>query len=69
MSIVRKLICRVAGHKYRTTHEFSSETWRVGCARCGGDWAMNDRLRILVAWEPEFDAFYAEHGETIKEHA
>lgn len=65
MKYLRKLLCRAVGHQYRATHEFSPETRRVGCARCGGDWAMNDRLRILVAWGPEFDAFYFSESSPV----
>ncbi len=52
-------VCRIAGHKYRVLQTFSLDTRRVGCNRCAGDWAMNDRLQVLVKWDSSFARIYS----------
>lgn len=67
MNLLSKLKCKIVGHSYIVRQRFSDHSRRVGCVRCGGDWAMNDDARVIVPWTPEFAAFYAEHGVRIAE--
>ena len=60
-----RLACWAIGHKYRLQQEFSPETRRVVCCRCAGDWAMNDRVNIIVPWNGEFAEFYERRGHVI----
>lgn len=65
MRLLRKLECKMRGHSYIVRQRFSEHSRRVGCVRCGGDWAMNDDVRVIVPWTPEFAAFYADQGHKI----
>jgi hypothetical protein len=65
MSLLLKLACAIVGHKMRTYQIFTSATRRIVCNRCGGDWAMNDRERIIVPWSDEFAELYGGRGHTI----
>lgn len=69
MKMMRRLKCRIAGHQYFTRQTLTAHSRRVGCKYCGGDWAMNDDVRVIVPWSAEFDKFYAEQGHIIKETA
>jgi predicted nucleic acid-binding Zn ribbon protein len=64
---MKRLICWVVGHRYRVKQVFSADSRRVCCDRCGGDWAMNDRVRVIVPWSAEFEQFYRENGHLLKE--
>lgn len=65
----KRLICWFTGHRYRVTQVFSEDTRRVGCDRCNGDWAMNDREHVIAPWSDEFTRFYIENGHLIADHA
>ena len=56
------LICLLFGHKWFVEKEFTPDTRKVGCHRCGKRWGMNDRLGILVQWDDELEDFYAIDG-------
>lgn len=60
-----RLVCWALGHQYRTQQEFSPETRRIVCGRCDGDWAMNDRVNIIVPWNGEFADFYENRGHKL----
>ncbi len=62
---MKRVICWIIGHNYRTRQVFSPESRRVCCPRCGGDWAMNDRVRVLVPWSGEFEQFYRDFGHLV----
>ena len=64
---MKRIICWVFGHKYHVVQVFSHESRRVCCLCCDGDWAMNDRVRVLVPWSDEFDRFYRENGHLLKD--
>lgn len=66
MNILNRLACAVLGHRIATHQVFTTETRRVICDCCGGDYAMNDRERILTPWNGEFAKFYEDMGHTIK---
>lgn len=68
MKLLRKLFCAISGHETRVHQAFTPETRRIVCDRCGGDWAMNDRERIVVPWSGEFAQFYEGMGHTIRPH-
>lgn len=67
MRFLARIACYVAGHQYRVTRYLTPHSRRVGCPRCGGDWAMNDDARVIVKWSPEFDAFYAEYAGLLSD--
>jgi hypothetical protein len=35
--------------------------------RCGGDWGMHDRVRMVIPWDEELQRIYREHGYEILE--
>jgi hypothetical protein len=35
--------------------------------RCGGDWGMHDRVRMVIPWDEELQRIYREHGYEIPE--
>lgn len=62
---MKLLLCWLLGHRYQTTQVFSAESRRVGCTSCNGDWAMNDRVGVLVPWSGELEQFYKEFGHLL----
>ena len=59
------VLCFVFGHKYRVVREFSYTSRKVGCARCGRKWGMNDETRSFVPWDGEFDKLYSEWPQAL----
>jgi hypothetical protein len=62
-----RLLCWLIGHQYRVSEVFTPDTRRVCCARCSGQWAMNDRVRVIVPWSDEFERFYRENKHILNE--
>jgi hypothetical protein len=50
-----KILCPALGHRLRVVQEFTPLVRRVKCVRCGGDWGMNDHLRMMIPWTPELE--------------
>ena len=66
MNKINRLICFIFGHKYFLAQELTSHSRRMCCRRCSMSFAMNDDVRSLVNWGPEFDRLYENHGIEIK---
>lgn len=68
MNYLKAIKCLLCGHNYRVVQRFSETVRRVKCDCCGGDWGMNDNVRILLAWDSELEEL---HGSTAtaKTHA
>lgn len=66
MRLLLKLKCWIVGHETRVHQAFSRDIRRVVCDCCGGDWAMNDRVRIITPWSGEFARFYEEQGHVLR---
>lgn len=62
LRILASLKCWAVGHNYVVHQVFSPATRRVKCPCCDGDWAMNDRERIIVPWNGEFEEFYKDQS-------
>lgn len=65
--LVRRILCVLIGHKYRVVQRFSPDVRRVKCDRCGSDWGMNDRVRVLVNWDEDLEEMHQRCGAKIKE--
>ena len=63
--MLRKLCCRLIGHRYRVVQEFSSHSRRVVCDHCGADWGMNDQTRTMIPWDEELAEIYRMFGHRI----
>ena len=60
--MLERLICAVAGHQYVVERVLNYGARKVGCTRCYRHWAMHDETRSFVAWDGEFEKFYAPGG-------
>ncbi len=56
------LICAVFGHKYIIERVMNYGARKVGCTRCGKQWAMHDSTHSFVPWDLEFETMYAPGG-------
>jgi|DEB0MinimDraft_3_1074331.scaffolds.fasta_scaffold08462_4 hypothetical protein len=66
MNYLKAIKCLLFGHKYRIVQQFSKTVRRIKCDCCGGDWGMNDRVRVIVKWDSELEEMHGESCE-IKE--
>lgn len=66
--MVRRLVCRFAGHKYRVLRRMNPGARKVGCARCGCAWGMHDDTRAFVPWDGDLEALYATGGPLDPAH-
>ncbi len=56
--MIRRLLCRLLGHRYVIVRRFSHTARKLRCLRCGEAFAMHDLLRALLPWDGEFDELY-----------
>ena len=63
----RKLWCFLIGHQMYVWQEFHPWSRRVVCDHCGGDWGMNDCVRVMIPWSKELERLYEFHDFKIKE--
>ena len=59
---MERLFCAALGHRYVVERVMNPGARKVGCTRCGKQWAMHDETRSFVQWDGEFEAFYAPGG-------
>lgn len=64
--MLERLICAAIGHRYVVERVLNHGARKIGCTRCGKQWAMHDGTRSFVPWNGEFDALYAP-GEILTE--
>jgi hypothetical protein len=64
---MHKIVCLALGHRCRVVQEFAPTNRRLKCERCGGDWSMDDQLRLLVEWHTDFEQFWRDRGFEILE--
>lgn len=57
--MLKRIICRIIGHKYRLLRRFSAVERKISCDRCGRTWGMHDTARALVPWDSDLDALHA----------
>ena len=60
MSMFGSLICAFTRHRYVLEKRLSRTSRKIGCTRCGKQWAMNDDCQILLPWDEDFEQVYAE---------
>jgi hypothetical protein len=53
------LVCVVLGHRFYVQRILDMRARKVGCRRCAGEWALHERLSVLIPWDEEFEAMYA----------
>ena len=63
MSMLKRLICSVFGHRYVVQRVFSATSRKVGCTRCNQEWGMNDSVRTIIPWDGELEQMYREFGQ------
>lgn len=64
--MIKRFLCYMFGHDYHVHQEFTSYSRRVVCDKCGGDWAINDDLRVVCDWNGQFHDLYSRFGHEIK---
>lgn len=60
MKWLQQLVCALTRHDYVIEKRFTRYSRKIGCTRCGKQWAMNDDVRCILPWDAEFEAFYAD---------
>lgn len=66
---IKRLICKLFGHKYRLHRKITNTIREVGCKRCKQLFAMNDSVKALVPMDGEFLNLHEEilqHGRVIQ---
>jgi hypothetical protein len=63
--LIRRVMCMEFGHSYHILQAFSHDVRRIQCARCGGDWGMNDSVPVLLAWDAELEDLERSLGHWI----
>ena len=58
-----RIMCAVSGHHYVVQRVFSPTSRKIGCLRCGMEWGMNDRVRLIVPWDGELEELYRLTGQ------
>jgi len=56
--LVRSVKCYIGRHDFVVAQELSPIARRIGCKYCGGVWGMNDDVRCIIRWTPEFHRMY-----------
>lgn len=64
---MHKIVCLALRHRFRVVQEFGPSQRRLKCERCGGDWGMNDAMRMIVHWDPDLQQLYRDFGFEILE--
>lgn len=65
---MKKLFCRIFGHKYRVVQKFTGLTsLRIKCVRCGGDWGISYSAKAIIPWDLELEEMYKRFGFEIAE--
>lgn len=67
MKLKNRVFCFFFGHRYRIVQKFGGTERRIKCRRCGGDWAMSDRVKAILPWDGELEQLYKDFGYEIKE--
>ena len=65
MRWIKQLICALTRHRYVLEKKLSRHSRKIGCTRCGQQWAMNDDVRCIVPWDDDFERLYQDL-ETFK---
>lgn len=65
MKWLERIGCWLMGHNYRVVQQFNAHSRRVVCNDCGGDWAMNDNMRMIVDWDEDMADMYRHLGYTV----
>jgi hypothetical protein len=58
MKWLASLICAITQHRYVVEKRFTHYSRKIGCTRCGKQWAMNDDVRCLLPWDAELEVLY-----------
>jgi hypothetical protein len=61
--VIKGLICALFGHRYVVQQVFSPTSRKVGCARCGKEWGMNDSVCAFVPWDGELEQLHRDIGQ------
>ena len=56
------LFCTAFGHRYVVERVLNQGARKVGCTRCGKQWAMHDATRSFVQWDSDLESLYAPGG-------
>ncbi len=62
MNGFRRTICLFFGHDYFLLKKLTPWSRKLGCKRCGQEFAMNDDCRAVVDWDDRFENLYRSHG-------
>ena len=60
--MLERILCAVFGHRYVVERVLNDRARKVGCTRCGRQWAMHDPTRTFVPWDGEFEELYGPGG-------
>lgn len=64
---MRELLCFIRGHRIRVVQDFAPTNRRIKCTCCGGDWAEDDRLKLIIDWGRDLEQFWRKRGFAIRE--
>jgi hypothetical protein len=68
MTTIGRIVCFIAGHKYRVVRRMNPGARKVTCDRCHATWGMHDQTRAFVPWDSQLEAMYAPGGPLDPEH-
>lgn len=53
MKIIKYLLCRLFGHRYKILRKISTSITEVECTRCEKQFGMNHKLKVLLPLDDE----------------
>lgn len=63
---VKSLLCLImGGHDYRVVQGFDTSMRRLVCDRCGRDWIMYDKIKVMVPWSKSIEEALTNKGTRI----
>jgi len=62
IEIIERIVCALAGHKYKTIRILDPYARKVGCTRCGQIWAMHYPTQSFVPWDADLENVYSDSG-------
>lgn len=63
-SYFKRILCELFHHKYYKIKKLSLTTTKLGCSRCGKQFAMNSDVRCVLPWTDSLQALHEFLGNT-----
>lgn len=55
---MKKVLCKILGHKYAIEKKYKFNCQKLTCTRCNSKFAINHNVEIILPWDKEFEALH-----------